>query len=179
MQFSGQFYNVDGLVCQPLSVQSPHPPIMIGGGSPRILKLAAPRADIVSVAVKATPAGRIDGGDVTAAAAENKLEWVRSAAGERFGSLRLNAPLMDVAVGSNARSLAQAKLEEIRADNGPLAWTAELTVDDLLASPYFLFGTVGDIVEHLHSCRERYGFTSWSVLGRTSADIAPVIEALG
>jgi probable F420-dependent oxidoreductase len=179
VHFSGEHYRLDGMVCRPPPRQRPRPPVMIGGGSRRILGVAARRADIVSVAVKATPEGRIDGGDVTVAATERKLAWVREAAADRFGELRLNAPLMDVVIGPDARALAEAKADEIRSDGGPLAHTADVTADDLLASPYFLLGTVGDIVEHLHACSERFGITSWSLLGRTTADVTPVIEKLG
>ncbi len=177
--FSGHFYELQGLVCHPRPATLPRPPIMIGGGSPRILRLAAQRADIVSVAVKATPQGRIDGGDISAAGLVEKLSWVNEAAGERFGSLRFNAPLMDVVIGGDRRALAEAKLEEIKTDRSMLAYTRELTVDELLESPYFLFGTVGDIVEHLHACHEQYGLESWSQLGRITAELAPIIEALG
>lgn len=176
---SGQHYRLDGFVCRPRPHQRPHPPIMIGGGSPRILGVAARRADIVSVAVRATGGGRLDGADVTAEAAERKMAIVREAAGSRFDRLRFNAPLMDVVIGPDRRALARAKLDEMRAGSGLMAWTAELTEDDLLASPYLLLGTVGDIVEHLQAARERFGFTSWSQLGRTTADLGPVIDAIG
>ena len=129
--------------------------------------------------MRATTAGRLDGGDLTVAATERKLAIVRSEAGDRFDRLRLNAPLMDVVVGPDRRALARAKLDEIRSGTGLMVWTTELTEDDLLASPYLLLGTVNDIVEHLHMAHERYGFTSWSQLGRTTADLAPIIEALG
>lgn len=41
-----------------------------------------------------------------------------------------------------------------------------------------LFGTVNDIVEPAKESRDRFGFSSWSLLGRTSADLTPVVEAL-
>ena len=179
VRFMGEHYVLDGLVCRPLPAQRPRPPFMIGGGSPRILGVAGRWADIVSVAVKATPEGRVDGGDVTAAAMERKLGWVRDAAGDRLGGLRFNAPLMDVVTGSDARALARAKVDEMRGGDGLVAWTAELTEDDLLQSPHYLFGTVADMVEHLRACHERYSISSWSLLGRTTADVSPVIEKLG
>jgi probable F420-dependent oxidoreductase len=179
VRFSGAHYTLDGLVCRPTPAQEPRPPLMIGGGSPRILGLAGRRADIVSLAVKATPEGQVDGGDVTAAAMERKLDWVRAAAGDRFDGLRLNAPLMDVVIGTDARALARATVDAMRSGGALVAWTAELTEDDLLESPHYLFGTVDDMVEHLHACHERYGISSWSLLGRTTADVAPVIEKLG
>ena len=70
-------------------------------------------------------------------------------------------------------------MDEIRSDDGFLAWTKELTEDDLLESPYFFFGTVDDIVEHARMCHERFGFASWSLLGRTTTDLAPLPGADG
>ena len=179
VRFAGRHYALDGLVGRPLPAQRPRPPVMVGGGSPKILRLAGERADIASIAVKATPEGRLDGGDVLAATVDRKLAWVREGAGDRFDRIRINAPLMDLMIGPDARGLATAKLDEIRSGRGLLVPTAELTVDDLLASPYLAFGTVDDIAEHFRTCAERFGITSWSLLGLLTADIAPVIEALG
>lgn len=176
--FSGEHYEMDGLVLRPISSERPPPPIMIGGGSPKILGVAGKWADIVSVAAKATLQGRIDSGDTTVAATEQKMSWVREAAGDRFANLHLNAPLMDAVIGPDARALAAAKLDEISSDKNFMAYTRELTVDDLLESPYFFFGTVNDIVEHAKASQERFGISSWSLLGRTTADLAPVVEAL-
>lgn len=176
--FHGEHYDMDGLVLRPISPDRPRPPIMIGGGSPRILALASAWADIVSVAVKATPTGRIDSGDSTVEALEHKMRWVRDAAGDRFDQLTINAPLMDVMIGPDARALARRKLDEIKSADSFLAWTTELTEDDLLQSPYFFFGTVADIVEHARAVNERFGISSYSILGRTTAELGPVVEAL-
>ena len=176
--FHGEHYDMDGLVLRPISAERPPPPLMIGGGSPRILRLASTWADIVSVAVKATPTGRIDSGDSTAEALEQKMQWVREAAGGRFDQLTINAPLMDVMIGSDARALARRKLDELRSPDSFLAWTKELTEDDLLASPYFFFGTVSDIIEHARASHDRFGVSSYSILGRTTTDLSPVVEAL-
>ncbi len=46
---AGEFVNVSGYAGTPRPVQRPHPPIMVGGGGPRVLSLAAREADIVSI----------------------------------------------------------------------------------------------------------------------------------
>src|SRR4029079_15021315 len=46
---AGEFVNVSGYAGTPQPVQRPHPPIMVGGGGPRVLTLAATEADIVSI----------------------------------------------------------------------------------------------------------------------------------
>jgi probable F420-dependent oxidoreductase len=46
--FAGRHYRVTGHTIASLPVQKPHPPIVIGGNSPRLLTLAAQEADIMS-----------------------------------------------------------------------------------------------------------------------------------
>src|SRR5919198_2200462 len=47
--FAGRHYRVTGHTIYPLPVQRPHPPILIGGNTTRLLTLAAKEADIVGV----------------------------------------------------------------------------------------------------------------------------------
>ena len=47
VDFEGRYYRVTGGMCRPRPVQSPHPPIMIGGsGEVKMLRLVAEQADI-------------------------------------------------------------------------------------------------------------------------------------
>ncbi len=43
--FKGRYYTIEDAVCEPKPVQTPHPPIMIGGARPRLLKAVATYAD--------------------------------------------------------------------------------------------------------------------------------------
>lgn len=43
--FKGRYYTIEDAVCDPKPVQTPHPPIMIGGARPRLLKAVATYAD--------------------------------------------------------------------------------------------------------------------------------------
>lgn len=45
----------------------------------------------------------------------------------------------------------------------PFATEADLTVHDVLAVPYVLIGTIPEIVEQLHTARDRWGITRWVV----------------
>jgi len=47
--FHGRFFDIDGASSQPRPVQQPHPPIMVGGSSRRLLEIAARHADIVNM----------------------------------------------------------------------------------------------------------------------------------
>jgi alkanesulfonate monooxygenase SsuD/methylene tetrahydromethanopterin reductase-like flavin-dependent oxidoreductase (luciferase family) len=44
--FAGPTLTLRGAVCEPRPVQKPHPPIMIGGSGPRLLRIVADHADI-------------------------------------------------------------------------------------------------------------------------------------
>lgn len=47
--FEGKYYAVDNAVASPKPVQSPHPPILIGGARPRMLRAMAKYADAVNM----------------------------------------------------------------------------------------------------------------------------------
>ncbi len=84
--FDGKYYRIEGAAGEPRPYQSPHPPIVIGGGGPRVLGIAAREADIVGV--NPSLAAGVVGPEVlagtTPADYDRRLEWVRSAAGQRF-----------------------------------------------------------------------------------------------
>jgi alkanesulfonate monooxygenase SsuD/methylene tetrahydromethanopterin reductase-like flavin-dependent oxidoreductase (luciferase family) len=44
--FEGESIRLRGAVCEPKPVQQPHPPILIGGAGPRVLRIVAEHADI-------------------------------------------------------------------------------------------------------------------------------------
>ena len=105
VSFHGKHYQVDDLEGYPKPAQTPHPPILIGGGARRILGLAGREADIVGINVS-LESGGVDykqlGPNRTAAATDEKLSWVRAAAGNRFRDLELNV-LVVVAKLTNNR----------------------------------------------------------------------------
>jgi alkanesulfonate monooxygenase SsuD/methylene tetrahydromethanopterin reductase-like flavin-dependent oxidoreductase (luciferase family) len=43
--YTGQYYQIKGTIINPLPIQKPRPPLMIGGNGPRMLKIAARYAD--------------------------------------------------------------------------------------------------------------------------------------
>lgn len=176
--FAGEHYTVtahDGL---PKPVQRPHPPIFIGGGGRRVLELAGREADIVGLAPR-TLAGasgdvvRSDPRSITVEATEEKIAWVREAAGERFAGLEFNVyptgvPAM---ITDDARKVAADTLDRIRARTG-----LDMPVEAWLASPHVFVGTVDALVAKLRELRERLGISSF-MLGDVDA-MAPVVERL-
>jgi probable F420-dependent oxidoreductase len=151
--FTGRHYQVTGYTPVPLPVQRPHPPLMIGAGSPKLLALAAQEAGIVALA----PRTRADGSglirsNVAPEATKRKIGWVREAAGARFTELELSVLVFGVVVTSDRDSAAKE-----------LAAKWDLTAEDVLASPHFLVGTVSQIAGELISARESLGISYWVV----------------
>jgi probable F420-dependent oxidoreductase len=96
--YDGVHYDITGLDGLPKPVQQPRPPILVGGGGKRVLSLAARRADIIGIAPKAA-SGAIDSeaaASGTAAATDEKLAWIRAAAGDRYDDLEVNVLLFAV-----------------------------------------------------------------------------------
>ena len=166
--FSGAHYTIANLQGTPRPLQRPHPPILIGGGGKRLLSLAGRVADIVGFIPRMGEAGP-DITDATEAALQEKLAWVREAAGERFPQLELNLQIAGVAVTSDRISAAQAiaKAQGIQVD-------PEL----ILSAPYVLIGTVEQIIERLYTLRERYGINYFVVPLAQMDELSPIVARL-
>jgi len=152
----------------PKTVQRPHPPIMIGGGSKRVLSLAGREAQIVSFNFD-NSSGKIGPGVPTsdADATDQKVAWVREAAGDRFDSLELEIGAYFTFVTDQGQATAEA-----------MAPRMGLTVDQMLNHPHALIGSVDTICDELERRRERYGI-SYVTVGDAAADaFAPVVARL-
>jgi probable F420-dependent oxidoreductase len=170
LTFSGRHYTITGLAGTPRPVQRPHPPIFIGGGGKRLLSLAGREADIVGINMQATPDGRVTGAGSDDATVAQRVEWVHQAAGERFGQLEL-ALLVFNAVLTDTRAAQAAAAEE-------LAATLEITPEQVLSSPYYMIGSVEQMVDDLLELRQRHGISYISVVGRDVETFAPVVARL-
>jgi hypothetical protein len=111
------------------------------------------------------------------ASVETKLRWIREAAGDRYDQIELNMTLRFVRV-EDRRAAARTILEQWRAPGSRVARADELSEDDILESPYFALGTVGQIVSQIEAARERWGFSYIQVGGEDIDVFAPVMERL-
>ena len=167
--FEGEHYCVTAALGAPAPFTPGGPPLVVGGGSRRILRLAGECADVVSV-VPSLSAGYI-GPEVAAEAVVEKyterVRWAREAAGARAADLELQCWTVTVQVVPNA--------SEIFESTAPLFG---LTPDQLRAAPVALIGEAGEIVETLRKRREELGF-SYVVVHEAEMDaLAPVIAEL-
>jgi len=165
----GRHYQVIGLDGQPKPAQRPRPPLLIGGGGRRVLSLAGRVADIVGLNI-ALGSGRIDasaGPSATAAATQDKVAWVRDAAGERFDQIELQVRIHLAMVTDDRAAVAEA-----------VAPGFGLSPAEALDSPYALAGTIDEIVDQCRERRERFGI-SYIGLGLDALDaMAPVVAQL-
>lgn len=169
--FEGEHYQVEGLENYPPPVRSDGPPLLIGGGKPRMLRLAGKYADIVSVLTTSVGSGVVDDApdERMAAEVERKLGWIREGAGERYSEIELS--LMPALIESRDRRRTAVDIIEQRGWNG-------LSPEDVLEMPSMLIGTCDEIAETMLERRERYGF-SYYVMSDGDLDMAvPLVERL-
>ena len=166
---TGEHYRITGLDGRPDPVQRPHPPIVIGGGGPRVLALAGREADIVGINVDLR-AGVIDeraGPNGTRAETDRKVAIVLEAAGERADELELQVRVHIAAVSDDRTTMAHA-----------LAPALGIEPDAALESPHALVGTVDQICDQLVERRERWGFSYLGLSSDTVDAFAPVVARL-
>lgn len=175
--YQGKFFKMDGHDGYPKPVQRPHPPLFIGGGGRRVLTLAGRHADTVGLAPRVLPTRNgttpPDPGSLSLAAAEQKVAWVREAAGDRFDRIELNlypsgGPLL---ITSDALTPARERAENLHRLTG-----VETTPAEVLESPHVFIGTVAEIVDKIRMLRERLGVSSF-MLGEVDAT-AQIVQQL-
>ena len=169
VEVDGEFYSVAGSAGTPAPVQPGGIPLMLAGGKEKMLTLAGEKAAIIGINPGLT-AGVIDeraGRDATLARTDQKLEWVRSAAGERFDSLTIQTRIHLAMIADNREAVAS--------EMAPLLG---ITAEEALASPHALVGTVDQVVDEVQRWRERWGFSYISIDSGVMEDFAPVVEAL-
>ena len=169
VDFAGEHYRIDGLKGAPKPLQRPRPPIVIGGGGPRVLGLAARYADIVALNPNLR-AGVIDaqaGPSATAEATEAKIAHIREQAGERFEQLELQTRIHLAIVTDDRDSIYELFAEGFG-----------VTPEQARETPHALVGTVEQIVDDLVERRERFGISTIGLSASALDDMAPVIARL-
>ncbi len=169
--FSGTHYTVTDMETFPRPAQRPHPPILVGAGSRRMLGIAGREADIVGILPKALPNGTISQelSERSPETMAQKIEWVREAAGDRFPDLELST-IVSVVVAEDHHAAA----ERLAARRG---W-AGLPAERVLDLPSMVAGEPDRIAEQLHARRERYGLSYFVVSDQDMAGFSPVVQRL-
>jgi probable F420-dependent oxidoreductase len=145
------------------------PPLMIGGGSPRILRLAGREADIVSLNFN-NRSGMIGQDGVQSSSEEltqKKIGWVREGAGERFDDLEIEIGAYFTFVMDDPKSMV-----------ANFAQMFGYTEEDMMRHPHALFGSVAGVCEELQRRRELHGISYVTVGEDAMEAFAPVVERL-
>ena len=170
VNFAGSHYTVTDLKAFPKPAQRPHPPILMGGGGKKVLSLAGREADIVGLHLRLKEDGTVDPSELTEAALARKVEWVRQAAGDRFAAVELNLLTDDVVITEDRQQAAE---QYVREKGRP-----GVTVEQILANPYLLIGSVEQIAERIRRLREQFGISYFVVDSESMEAFAPVVARL-
>jgi probable F420-dependent oxidoreductase len=144
--FSGKYYNLVDLRSLPRPVQRPHPPIVVGTGGRRMLAIAAREADII-LPVSTDEAGLAE-----------HVDWIREAAGERFGQLEIGRSAFDL-------ELTDGPVDAAPGVQGMPVVPRRMTTEQ----------AVGFLLDQ----RERLGISYLQIQERQLENFAPVVAQLG
>ena len=168
LTYHGKHYQITGLDGLPKPVQAPHPPLLVGGGSRRVLELAGTVADIVGINASMRASGPGSALlDLTGERVAAKLGIVRAAAaaaGRDPAALRYQISILSLRIPGSA------------------PWVSSLAADVtdpavLAGSPAVLHGTVEECVETLQRRREEFGL-DYIQFGGDPAAAAPIVARL-
>ena len=143
--------------------------LFVGGGGRRVLTLAGRTADVVGINfdVREGKLGAHATASASADATDEKVGWVRAAAGDREPLLHLVAYWSEVT--EDPQAAAARRITALGLD---------LTPDQLLASPHALIGPKGAVLERLAELRERWGFGYVSFYEQDLPSMLPVLDRL-
>ncbi|HEY9558788.1 MAG TPA: TIGR03621 family F420-dependent LLM class oxidoreductase [Acidimicrobiales bacterium] len=167
--FEGEHYRITSYDGLPKPTQTP-PPLLIGGGAPRVLSIAAREADIVGIN-PSIHSGQVDAAsaqDGAAARTDEKLRWVREAAGDRYNDLEINLLQFAGIVTDDRKGTAEA-----------MAPLFGLPPEEVASYPHACIGSVAEICDDLRARRERWDASYIVFQGpQVMEAMAPVVAEL-
>jgi probable F420-dependent oxidoreductase len=172
----GKHYRITGLTGSPAPVQRPHPPLLIGGGGRRMLRMAGRRAAIAGIHSDLRSGTAYDAGvieDMLPRRMAEKIGWVRQAAeqaGRDPGSLDLLSITWTCRI-VEAPKLRSRAMAEVCERYGVPVEVGERSVG-------LLVGTVDECVEQLLDRRERLGLNYVDFGAADFDEVEPLVAAL-
>ena len=138
----------------------PAAPILIAGNGDRVLTLAAQHADIIGLT-----GANVRGADDPLT---ERIEFVRSAAGDRFDALELNLAI--TAVPPEGESMPNLSMTR--------RYSPGLSDEEILAMHSVLSGSPREMADTLSEYRDKYGVTFFTVQDNHIDNFAKVIAEL-
>lgn len=165
----GEHYQVKGAQGLPRPYSTPRPKLLIGGGSRRVLGIAGREADIVGVNpnLAAGAVGPEMAAEVMPEKFDQKLEWLKLSAGDRFEDLELQCLTLMVRIGTDR--------DEVLANLAP---GFGVSPEEAGTIPIALVGTVDQICEALEQRRARWGLSYWVIHEPEIEAFAEVVRRL-
>jgi probable F420-dependent oxidoreductase len=168
--YAGSHYTIKDLDGQPKPVQEPHPRFILGGGAPRMLRLAAREADIVGIN-PALRSGRVDAEaarDGVAETTDRKVAWVREAAGERYADIEMNMLVLGTIITDDRTGTLES-----------MAPMFGLSPEETAAFPHVWIGSTAQVAEDVIARRERWDVSYLVVQGAEAMEAcAPIVAQL-
>ena len=168
--FHGEYYRVTDLDGMPKPPQGVNLPFLIGGGAKKILGLAAREAAIVGINANLRT-GEGESHETAQSllpdATDQKLAWLRAAAGDGFARLEIQSLLGFVHVTDDVGAIA-----------GAMAKSFGVSESDAILAPATLVGSVASIIDLLEQRRERWHMSYIVVPVESAQALAPVVAAL-
>lgn len=169
VDYHGEFIDSSGYVAVPRPVQAPHPPLMIGGGAPKVLGIAGELADIASVNFN-NSSGVVGAGSISSSTEDEtrkKVQWIKDGAGDRFDQIELETATYFISIDGRSEITPDA-----------VSKRTGLEMADLKRFPHAAVGSVDEICDELIRRREEYGF-SYITVGDAHLDAyLPIVERL-
>ena len=125
-------------------MQQPYPPLLVAGAGERVLKLAAREANMIAIGSRIGQPGN--------ATLEQKIDWIKEAAGPRVAELELSQTIFDIEISDS----------EVAPAPQAGGWVV----------PKRSF-SIEQAVAHLLEQRERYGFSYLQISQRQMENFAP------
>ena len=176
VDFTGEFYRLDGAFTTPRPVQKPRPPILLGGSGKGLLRIAAREADVVNVIVDSGRKGTVVPEEIaklTEDGFRRKLDFVRDetrAAGRTDGGPTLSTTIFMLVVTDEAEQADQMA--------AGMAGAFGISPEEIRRMPIALFGTPEQCIAELRRREREWGIghmvigaglrggTPWERLGR-------------
>jgi len=163
VEYEGSHYQIHGHEGLPVPIQRPIP-LLIGGGGPRILRLAARRAQILGLVPPSLPGGGLDPDKFSADAMDAKIAALEAAVAE-----------VGRTDGGPERSVLVFQMYGSERDVPMDDWVRPDLVAD---SPYVLLGDSSAMADALIERRERWGLSYVVCFDRDLEQFLQVVRLL-